>query len=121
MPRIIMVAIIVHSEVVKAHANRAKPTPNRERIRVLLWFKRDETKPEPREPIKTPTEPIRKIEPDWLKERPRSRLIVGIKGAKINLLIKVRKKMIVRKMIFPIMSLKDAGTGHSFVIKMYSP
>jgi hypothetical protein len=45
---------------------------------------RDETKPADREPINTPTEPERNMEPAWLWDSPSSLLMAGIRGAKIN-------------------------------------
>jgi hypothetical protein len=74
---------------------------------------RDETKPADREPINTPTEPERNMEPAWLWDSPSSPLIAGIRGAKINRPMKVRKNSSVRKRILPNAPLNGSGTGQS--------
>jgi hypothetical protein len=53
------------------------------------------------------------MEPAWLWDSPSSLLMAGIKGAKINRPMKVRKNRNVRKRILPIAPLNGSGTGQS--------
>ena len=78
---------------------------------------RDETKPADREPINTPTDPERNMEPAWLWDSPNSLLMAGIRGAKINRAMKVRKNSSVREKILPMAPLNGSGTGQSLISK----
>jgi hypothetical protein len=102
-----------HNGVSIVHSKRAQPPPIRDRAMVPLCRIRDETKPADTEPINTPIDPKRNMEPAWLWDSPSSLLIAGIRGAKIYRLMKVRKKSSVRKRTLPITPLKGSGTGHS--------
>jgi hypothetical protein len=106
-----METLIVHRDAKKVHANRARATTNMASAMVPLWLILDETNPETSEPIKTPNDPMKKIEPAWLLVRLRSCTMEGIKGENIKRLMKGTKKSNVKKMILPIMAFKGSGVG----------
>jgi hypothetical protein len=77
---------------------------------------RDDIKPEDREPINTPIDAQRNMEPAWLWDSPSSLLMAGISGAKINRPMKVRKNSRVRKRTLPIAPPNGSGTGQSLSV-----
>jgi len=73
------------------------PTTVEERIIVLLCISREDINPDPKRVIKYPKEIKRKSDPASPWPIPRSFSILGIKGAKMILAIKFRKKIAVKK------------------------
>jgi hypothetical protein len=76
----------------------------------------EDTKPDKKEAIRTPKEPTRKIEPAWLGLNAKSCPMVGMSGANMKRLMKVRKKRRVRKITVPIKAEKGSGVGHALSV-----
>jgi len=81
-------ANIDHNESTKDEKKSIMLITNMENIIVCRWVNMDEIKPERTEPIKTPRDPIMKMEPAWLLLRSRSLTTTGIRGANIKRLMK---------------------------------
>jgi len=75
--------------------------------------------PESRDPKSTPKEPRKKTDPAWLWVIASSFPIVGIRGAKMKRLMKVRKKSKVTKIILDNIALKGSGVGQDFSIQFF--
>jgi len=85
-------------------------------IMVFLWVRMEETNPDPSRATKYPIEITRKSEPasTWLM--PISFSIAGIKGEKMILEIKFRKKIDVRKRSCPICERNKTLPESLFII-----
>jgi len=87
----------IHQRVwLRETAKSDTPTATDERIIVLLWVSRDETNPEPKTPVKKPSEIFRKREPAVPCPMFRSPSIAGNRGVRNILARNVRKKIPVR-------------------------
>ena len=87
----------IHLLELKEIGNSVKPTVMADNDMVLLWVTAAERKPEPNIPIKYPKDINRKSKPASLWVRLRSTSIVGIKGEKMILAVKLIKKIKTKK------------------------
>jgi len=98
---------VPHRLSVKPIPKSARPTAVAETMIVLLCKRREEKKPDPRSEVKYPAEINRKRDPASPWVIPRSFSMAGIKGARIILEIKFRKKIVVKKSRGPICEPKE--------------
>lgn len=113
MPRIKRTVLMTQSVDDSLKMRRAHPTPSVEMTRVPRWLTLEVRKPEHIWATKNPSEITRNRDPAWLGVISSSRTIVGMRGAKMNLDIKVRKNREPRKIRRPILAETGSGTGQS--------
>ena len=87
----------IHLLELKEIGNSVNPTAMADNDMVFLWVTAAERKPEPIIPIKYPKDISRKSKPASLCVRLRSASIVGIKGEKMILAVKLIKKIKTKK------------------------
>jgi hypothetical protein len=83
-----------------------------DRIRVVLWVSREETKPELNCATANPEEMKRNMDPAWAWEMWSSSSTKGMRGAKMNRAKKFRKNRAAIKKTAPAFALKGSGIGH---------
>jgi hypothetical protein len=87
----------IHLFELKEIGNSVNPTAMADNDMVFLWVTAAERKPEPNIPIKYPKDINRKSKPASLWVRLRSASMVGIKGEKMILAVKLIKKIKTKK------------------------
>jgi hypothetical protein len=95
---------------------RAIPTATPDRIRVFLWLRREDTKPELNCANANPEEMRRKREPACAWVIPSSSTRKGMSGARMNRARKLRRNRPAMKKTAPALALKGSGMGHAFSI-----
>ena len=115
-PRIKRIPQMTQKKEVRLNNKRIRPIPNMDMIRDPLWLTLEDRNPEQIWETKKPSDIMRKSDPAWPCEIPKSCSIVGMRGAKINRPKKDRKKSAEIKSMLPRLALKDSGRGHSLSV-----